>query len=94
MISEGQAAKFTAAFPFNLFFRSIELMDPNTLLFLIVAIASLSFLFEQVLEYVNLKSLRTDIPADVARFYEPGRYVKSLQYHVDILQRKIDAPRK
>src|SRR5699024_3620772 len=38
----------------------------------------------QLLEYLNLKAMRTDIPDDVAKFYDRDRYVKSLRYHRDL----------
>ena len=59
-------------------------MEPHTLLNIIIAIAAISYLFDQLLDYVNLKSLRPDIPDDVAGFYDRSRYVKSLDYHRDL----------
>lgn len=56
-------------------------MEPETILFLIVGIATASYLFEQLLEYINLKAMRTDIPDEIALFYDRERYVKSLNYH-------------
>lgn len=59
-------------------------MEPQTILLIIVTIAVVSFLFDQCLEYLNLRSLRTDIPQEVAEFYDRDRYTKSLQYHRDL----------
>ena len=59
-------------------------MEPHTVLNIIIAIAAISYLFDQLLDYVNLKSLRHDIPDDVAGFYDRSRYVKSLDYHRDL----------
>ncbi len=56
-------------------------MEPQTILLIIVAIAVVSYLFDQWLDLINLRSLRTDIPDDIARFYDRERYVKSLTYH-------------
>lgn len=58
-------------------------MESQTILIVIVAIASISYLFDQLLDYINLKSLRPDIPDDVAGFYDRTRYLKSLDYHRD-----------
>lgn len=59
-------------------------MDPDIILYIIVAIAALSYLFDQWLDYINLKALRTDIPDEVASFYDRTKYVKSLDYHKEL----------
>lgn len=59
-------------------------MEPNTILYIILTIAVVSYVFEQILEWVNLKALRTDIPPDVAAFYDVERYRKSLNYHKEL----------
>lgn len=56
-------------------------MDANTILFIIIAIVMMSYVVEQVLEYLNVKAQRKDIPDDVAAFYDRERYEKSLDYH-------------
>ena len=80
----GRSAQETAeAFLFQLypFFRTIDLMEPKTILLIIIAIAAIGYLFDQLLEYINLKGLRTDIPDEIASFYDRDRYLKSLEYH-------------
>lgn len=59
-------------------------MEPQIILHVIIAIAVLSYVFDQVLDYVNLKSLRTDIPEDIAGFYDRSRYIRSLDYHKEL----------
>ena len=56
-------------------------MEPSTLLFIILSITVVSYLFDQGLDYINLKSQRTDIPPEVEAFYEKEKYFKSLSYH-------------
>lgn len=56
-------------------------MEPTIILYVIAGIATLSYVFDQFLEYLNLKALRTDIPDEIATFYDRDRYVKSLDYH-------------
>jgi STE24 endopeptidase len=56
-------------------------MDASTILTIIISITTLSYLFDQVLDYINLKSQRTDIPQEVASFYDRDRYLRSLDYH-------------
>jgi STE24 endopeptidase len=56
-------------------------MTPDRILFLIVAISVAGYLFDLVLEILNLKAQRTDIPDDIAAFYDREKYLKSLEYH-------------
>ena len=59
-------------------------MNPQTILYIILAIATLSYLFDQLLDYINLKAQRTDIPDDIAAFYDRSKYLKSLDYHKEL----------
>lgn len=59
-------------------------MEPAAILLLIITISTVSYLFDQFLDYVNLKAQRTDIPDDIAQFYNPDRYLKSLAYHREL----------
>ncbi len=59
-------------------------MEPNTILFLIAAIATLSYLFDQLLDYINLKAQRNDIPDEIASFYDRSKYIRSLEYHKEL----------
>src|SRR5690606_1572160 len=56
-------------------------MDPQAILYIILAIVTVSFLFDQMLEYLDLKHQRTDIPSEVASFYDRDKYTASLSYH-------------
>ena len=56
-------------------------MSPSTLLYIILGISVVSYLFDQALDYLNLKAQRKDIPAAVAGFYDEEKYLKSLDYH-------------
>lgn len=66
------------------FFCTIGFMEPDTILYLIAGIAAASYVFEQLLEYINLKARRTDIPDEIASFYDRERYVKSLNYNEEL----------
>jgi STE24 endopeptidase len=59
-------------------------MEPTTILAIILAIATLSYLFDQLLDYINLKAQRTDIPDEVASFYDREKYVAALRYHREL----------
>lgn len=59
-------------------------MEPNVILTIILAITVVSYLFDQILDYINLKSQRTDIPKEIEAFYEKEKYLKSLAYHREL----------
>ncbi|MBK5279023.1 MAG: M48 family metallopeptidase, partial [Bacteroidia bacterium] len=58
-------------------------MSPSSILYLIIAISVISYLFDQFLDYLNLKAQRKDIPAEIADFYDKEKYQKSLDYQGD-----------
>lgn len=55
-------------------------MKPETILLIIISISVVSYLFDQLLDYLNLKALRKDIPAEIEAFYNKEKYQKSLDY--------------
>lgn len=59
-------------------------MEPTTLLTIILGITAISYVFDQLLDYINLKAQRTDIPTEIETFYEKEKYVKSLAYHKEL----------
>lgn len=56
-------------------------MEPPVILYLIIGISVGSYLFTQVLDYLNLKAQRKDLPEEIASFYNREQYFKSLDYH-------------
>ncbi len=56
-------------------------MEPQTILVLILAISTAGFLFDNFLEYLNLRNMRDEIPDSIAPFYDKDKYRKSLAYH-------------
>ncbi len=56
-------------------------MTPQTVLYTILFISIASYLFDQLLDYLNLKAQRKDIPAEIASFYDKEKYSKSLDYY-------------
>jgi len=58
-------------------------MKPETILAVILGISIISYLFDQILDYINLKSQRKDIPAEVEGFFNKEKYQKSLDYQKD-----------
>ena len=59
-------------------------MQPEVLLFIIISITVVSYVADQILDYINLKAQRTDIPKEVEAFYEKEKYLKSLAYHREL----------
>ena len=59
-------------------------MEPGVILIIILVITVVSYLFDQILDYINLKSQRTDIPKEIEAFYEKEKYLKSLAYHKEL----------
>ncbi|UII29906.1 M48 family metallopeptidase [Fulvivirga ulvae] len=55
-------------------------MSPETILTIILVIISADFIFEQLLDYINLKSGKYELPEEVAAFYEKEKYTKSISY--------------
>jgi len=58
-------------------------MKPETILSVILGISVVSYLFDQLLDYLNLKAQRKDIPTEVEGFYNKEKYQKSLAYQKD-----------
>ena len=56
-------------------------MQPQTILILILIITFVSYVFDQLLDLINLKSQRMDIPKEIESFYEKEKYLKSLAYN-------------
>jgi STE24 endopeptidase len=58
-------------------------MAPQLILYIILGISVVSFVFDQALEYLNLKAQRPEIPDEIAAFYDREKYLKSLAYQRD-----------
>src|SRR5581483_11251685 len=59
-------------------------MQPQTILYIIFGVIFISYLFKQILDYIDLKWQRSDIPDEIARFCDRAKYLKSLNYHRDL----------
>jgi len=56
-------------------------MESGGILILILIIISLDFVFEQILDFLNLKSQKTTIPESMKEYYDEEKYSKSMEYH-------------
>ena len=55
-------------------------MDPIVILAIILVIISVDFLFEEGLEWLNLKAQKDEIPHEMRGFYDEEKYRKSQEY--------------
>lgn len=55
-------------------------MGSTIILYLIISISVVTYVFNQVLDYLNLKAQRKDLPEEIATFYDRNKYLKSLDY--------------
>ena len=58
-------------------------MIANDILYLLVAITVAGYLFNTLLEWLNLRAQRRDIPNEIAAFFDREKYLRSLDYHRD-----------
>jgi STE24 endopeptidase len=56
-------------------------MQPHTILVIILAITTISYVSGQLLDYLNLRAQRTTLPDEIAAFYDRDKYLTSLAYH-------------
>ncbi len=59
-------------------------MTPQTILYIILGITVAGYVFDQLLDYINLRAQRREIPDEVASFYDRERYLRSLDYHAEL----------
>lgn len=55
-------------------------MTPEVILYIIIGISLVSYLFDQTLDFLNLKTLKPEVPAEIQDFYDTGKYNKSIAY--------------
>ena len=53
----------------------------NTLFIIILAIILFDFVFDKVLDFLNLKNLSPDLPKEAAGIYDAEKYKKSQEYY-------------
>lgn len=59
-------------------------MQPQEILYIIIGIITVSFVFDQTLDFINLKAMRTDVSDEVASFYDKEKYARSQAYHREL----------
>ena len=59
-------------------------MTPHAILYIILGISIIGYVFDQLLDYINLRAQRKDIPDEIAGFYDREKYLKSLDYQLEL----------
>lgn len=55
-------------------------MTPEVILYIILGVSLISYLFDQALDYLNLKALKPEVPSEIKDFYDTEKYHKSIAY--------------
>ena len=55
-------------------------MDAQSLLILLLAIITFDFIFNKILEYLNIRSMKEELPNEVKDIYDEEKYKKSIAY--------------
>jgi len=58
-------------------------MTPQTILYIILAFLAFDYVFEQVMDFLNLKSSKKSLPAELSDIYNADEYQKSQNYHAE-----------
>lgn len=55
-------------------------MEARSILYLLLAILSFDFVYSKILEYLNIRSMREELPDEVRDIYNEEKYKKSIAY--------------
>ena len=55
-------------------------MDAKSILIILLAIVSFDFLYNKILDYLNIRSMKEELPAEVKDIYDEEKYKKSIAY--------------
>ena len=55
-------------------------MEATSILILLLAILSFDFIYSKILEYLNIKSMKEELPDEVKDIYDEEKYKKSVAY--------------
>jgi len=55
-------------------------MEAQSILILLLSILTFDFLFNKILEYLNIKSMKPELPEEVRGIYDEEKYKKSIAY--------------
>lgn len=57
------------------------MITPNNIFIAVTAVIVLSYLFDQLIAYLNRKSAQTEIPTELEGVYDDAKYKKSIEYN-------------
>ena len=57
-------------------------MNPQNILYLFIGLVIFNFIFTTILEYINDKNWKNDIPDELLDFYDSNKYLKAKNYKV------------
>ena len=55
-------------------------MQPESLFYIILSIIVVDYLLDQLLDYLNHRNARTELPSEVSDIYDAEKYLKSIKY--------------
>ena len=58
-------------------------MNSQNILYIFIALVIFNFLFTTLLDYLNDKNWKDEIPDDLKDFYDPGTYLKAKRYKIE-----------
>jgi len=56
-------------------------MTSNNILFIIIAFIIIEFIFNKVLDFLNNRNRKEDVPKEMLDYYDQEKYLKSAKYH-------------
>jgi STE24 endopeptidase len=73
-------SNLSRAFPIFATQNKLRLMDAESLLVLLLIIISVDFVLNKILEYLNIKNMKPELPESVRDIYDEQKYKKSIAY--------------
>ena len=64
-------------------------MEARTILYVLLAILSFDFIYSKILEYLNIKSMREELPDEVSDIYDEEKGVAFVELFVMIILFKL-----
>lgn len=64
--------------------KEIVYMDAQVILYIILTFITLDYVIERILEYLNLKAQKPELPRDFKNIYDEEKYKRSLAYNKEL----------
>ena len=56
-------------------------MTPENLLYLFLVLIVFGFVFDKILDFINTKNWKEEIPSSMKEYYDKEKYYQSRNYH-------------